>query len=124
MKFFLLFIMFSSFNTHARRLGGVDVGNGYRVNSGYKTIGFKYEEELIEYGKVLLSSINAGLDTEAISLAQEGKCNLENFQFKRMEVENYYPPVKKESFSMKHFRARIVIQFENCEKPNAIAFTK
>ena len=118
----LLTILLFSFNVHALSLGGVDVGNGYQVDSGFRTIAFSYEEELLEYGKVLLSSINAGLDTEAMALAHQGKCNLNNFQFKRMEIQNYYPRAVKERFSLKHFRAKIIIQFNNCIKPDAIAF--
>ncbi|MBT7609488.1 MAG: hypothetical protein HN576_07015 [Bacteriovoracaceae bacterium] len=111
--FFLLLID----SSWAFDFGGVDVGNGHTVISEIETITYSTEEELINYGEILMGIINSGFDPEAIALATSGQCNLNNFRFKKMNMFNFYPPVKKERFSLKRFHAKILVEFYNCVSP-------
>jgi hypothetical protein len=121
MSIFLLGMMLLLTNSSwAVEFGGVDVGNGRTIISEIETITYSNEEELVNYGEILMGTINSGIDPEAVALATSGQCNLNNFRFKKMNIFKFYPPVKKERFSLIRFRAKILIEFYNCVSPISI----
>ena len=119
----LIITLMISVSSKVFSAGGVDVGNGLTTSSLIETNSFNSEESLVEFGEVLLNSINYGLDPIAVSIASAGECDLNRFKFNSMDIKSFYPPVKKESFSMKKFRAKILIDFFNCKNPIAIDYS-
>jgi hypothetical protein len=115
---FMFLVFLFSFNLFAA--GGVDVGNGHIAITDIETISFGSEDELVEYSEILMGTINAGIDPEALALATLGQCDLNNFRFKEMNMNSFYPPIDKQRFSMKRIRAKILIEFYNCLNPRGL----
>lgn len=104
-------------------LGGVDVGNGMVVNSGFELgLEFTSEEELVKYFNDQSISIRMAEHKSVKSLIRLGKCQPGKVKLQNLHWNNYYPTIK-EKLLKKRYKGVVNIGLYKCKRPEIVKVT-
>ena len=127
MKFFCLLIYLFSFSAYTQEdqivLGGVDVGNGMVVNSGFELgLEFTSENELVAYFNDLSRGIRSGENKKVKSLIRLGQCSSGKVKLKNLHWNNYFPAIEGKILQ-KRYKGVVNIGLYKCKRPEIIKVT-
>ncbi len=105
-------------------LGGVDVGNGRPVSSGFELKEeFKTEADLIEHFDILKEQIEKGEHPTVKGLIRLGKCNPKKVDIPTYHFKKFYD-LKGGKSLKKKFRGAIQLGLYKCKNPEIIRVTE
>lgn len=123
-RFSLLLILVLSFSAFGQEdqivFGGVDVGNGYVVNSGFELgVEFTSEQELVDYFNDLSPSIKSAQFSKVKDLIRLGNCTPGKAKLQNLHWNNYYPATK-EKLLKKRYKGVVNVGLYKCKRPEIV----
>ncbi|MCB0367334.1 MAG: hypothetical protein H6624_14955 [Bdellovibrionaceae bacterium] len=93
--------------------GGVDVGNGFRLES-LDAQPWATEELLVEDVQRMIPEIESGQNPDVQKKATKFKCRLDKAQFNRLEPEKVYKLDKNLKFTVEEYKGQLYYELDQC----------
>ena len=105
-------------------IGGVDVGNGFTVNSGFelKEV-FLSEQAVLSHFDSLKGSIHSGENPRVKGLIRRGRCSKGKVKLNKLHFNSYYPSANNKLLK-KRYKGVVSIGLFNCKRPDGLAINE